>query len=433
MKSYQKLSIMFWLFKAKTDKNGFAPIYVKLTIEGQNVDLSVGKKVKPEFWDEKAKEDLSQTKDAKATNARITEVKIDLDRHFEVLQTQYERVTPQMIKNRFTGRAADWSALAEKKEKEAKRTLLAAADEYMKDLEIMVQLKQRTKSTKTTWKTSYKHLTDFVKYFTKGAKDIDLELVNKSFASEYVKYLTLYKEEPLQPISAEKKIIHLKAFVDFACDKDWIDKNRLKGFSFNPEETKKKGLEYSEVISIYSKEFQIPRLEKIRDLFVFQCFTGFAYGDFRDLKQENLLDYGDGQRWLIRGRNKTDGDEMVPLLPIVEELIKKYADHPTVKKNGVLMPVLSNQKYNGYLKEIGTLCNVSQELTTHLARHTFSHLMLNVCYLPIEDVGKMLGHNSPKSTSRYCQVGKERLQHHMKGVQGKLFDAQSKLKINLAS
>jgi hypothetical protein len=118
------------------------------------VDMSIGKKVNPEYWDEKLKRDLENTREAKLTNQRIDEVKIDLERHFAVLQSTHERVSPQMLKNSFKGLDAGWTAETEKKEKEAKRTLIAAADAFMADMEKMVELGQRTEGTKKNWNTS---------------------------------------------------------------------------------------------------------------------------------------------------------------------------------------------------------------------------------------------------------------------------------------
>lgn len=414
---------MFWLFRAKADKKGLAPVYAKLTIEGEDVDISIGRKVSPEYWDEKQKRDLENTREAKLTNQKIDEARIDLERHFAVLQTMYERITPQMLKNRFRGLDAEWSAESVKRERTAKRTLIASAEAYIADMEKMVELGQRVKGTKKNWNTSIKHLKEFVQNYT-GSADIPLEEVNKNFASEFVRYMTLYRTPVLQGTSAQKKITHLKAFVEYAVDKQWTERSWIAKFSYTVRPNKVNPLEYADVMKIYHKEFDNPRLERIRDLFIFQCFTGYAYGDFQKLTREHLVDHGaEGGKWLVKDRNKTDETELVPVLPIVEQLIEKYGNDPALKQKGALLPVISNQRYNGYLKEIGTLCNISRELNTHLARHTFAHLMLNVCFLPMEDVGRMLGHSSTRSTARYCQVGKQRVKHNMEMVREQLFDS----------
>lgn len=404
---------MFWLFRQKIDKSNRAPIYIRLTIDGMEKDMSSGRKVEPKHWDEKTKRDRGDTQEARENNKKIDEIRRNLELHFDVLRSQYEVVTPTMLKNSFLGKPAEWSDEKEKKEKGAKRTLLAAADAFLEEMQRKVDLKHLKKSTKTTWETSRKHLGDFVGRRSKD-KDISLESVNKVFANDFIKYLTIEKDEPLQPISAVKKITHLKAFVEYAHSNEWTENDRLANFSYTVPAKKVKPLEFDQVMQIYQKEMPNKRLETVRDLFIFQCFTGFAYIDFKNLTRDDLQDYGEeGGRWIIRDREKTEGGEIITILPVVEEILEKYKDNRLVKSRNVLMPVISNQKYNGYLKEVGTICNLNRSLNTHLARHTFGHIMLNICFLPLEDVGRMMGHSSLRSTANYCQVGRERIKKSM--------------------
>ncbi|WP_343748148.1 site-specific integrase [Fluviicola sp.] len=419
MKSNQKMSVMFWLFKSKADKKGLAPLYAKLTIEGEDVDLSIGRKVNPAFWDEKEKIDLDTSQYSNDTNFRIREAKRELERHFDVLCGEHAKVTPQMVKNRYQGKAVDWSIESEKLEREKQTDLIAVAKIVMGELEQKVESSEMKKSTLVTWQTSFKHITEFVKYLT-GKTDTPIDAVNKDWIKAFIKYMTIERTVRLQATSTEKKIIHLKAFVEYAYDKGWIEINKISKFSYNPAEKKVKPLEYEQVLKIQEKDIKNERLALTRDLFVFQCYTGFAYSDMRALTLENFVEHGDEKKWLIRDRTKTMSDEIVPVLPVVEQIINKYQTHPLVLAKGVLLPVRSNQNYNGYLKEVGDLCGINRDLTTHLARHTFAHIMLNVCYLPMEDVGRMLGHRSAKSTVKYCQVGKGRLIDSMSSAQNKL-------------
>jgi site-specific recombinase XerD len=153
------------------------------------------------------------------------------------------------------------------------------------------------------------------------------------------------------------------------------------------------------------KKLPIARLSEVRDAFIFQCFTGIAYQDIYNLTPENIILVGrDRQRWLIKDRGKTEVSEMVPILPIIEDLIEKYRSHDYCVEYNKLIPINSNTRYNGYLKEIAAICGVNRELKTHLARHTFADIVLNNG-ASLEDVSRMLGHKSMRTTQRYATVG----------------------------
>ncbi|WAC41636.1 site-specific integrase [Pedobacter sp. SL55] len=253
-----------------------------------------------------------------------------------------------------------------------------------------------------------------------SGKHTGLSDIRQDFAREMVNFLTLRKENPLSPVTTERRVIHLKAFLDYAVEREWLDKNRVQHFEYNPKSKKVVPLEYVEVMQLHAAGYESPKLNIIKDLFIFQCFTGFAYIELANLTQENLIDHGGRGKCLMRNRQKSDATELVPVLPIVEEIIERYREHEVVLRTGSLLPVISNQKYNDYLKPVGVLAGFARPLTTHLARHTFAHMMLNHFFLPLEDVSLMLGHRSIKTTHQYCQVGKERLMKSMQMVQGQM-------------
>src|SRR5690606_18640252 len=116
----------------------------------------------------------------------------------------------------------------------------------------------------------------------------------------------------------------------------------------------------------------------IRDSFIVQCFTGFAYQDILNLGPDNIVLVGkNAERWLIKERGKTEVNEMVPILPVVEEIIEKYKNDPLCARRKRLFPVCGNYHYNVYLKELADICGITRELNTHLARHTFADIILN--------------------------------------------------------
>ncbi len=153
-----------------------------------------------------------------------------------------------------------------------------------------------------------------------------------------------------------------------------------------------------------NKELKIERIALVRDVFLFSCYTGLSFIDAWNLTKDNIGIGIDGNKWIFTARQKTKIASHIPLLPIAEDIIKKYEKHPMCAISGKLLPVLSNQKMNAYLKEIADLCEISKELTFHIARHTFATTVTLSNGVPIESVSKMLGHKSIKTTQHYAKI-----------------------------
>ena len=211
----------------------------------------------------------------------------------------------------------------------------------------------------------------------------------------------------------------------------------MDGFKCSGGDVEVISLEFWQVEKILHKPFTVERIAEVRDAFIFQCFTGFAYQDIYDLTPENIVLVGrKKERWLVKHRGKTEVGEMVPILPIVDELIARYRNHPYCIANNKLIPVNSNYRYNSYLKEIADLCEIRditgniRKLDTHDARHFFADMMLNNG-VPLEDVSKMLGHKSIRTTMRYCRVRKSRISESVARVKQKLFTKSGELRSSL--
>jgi integrase len=155
---------------------------------------------------------------------------------------------------------------------------------------------------------------------------------------------------------------------------------------------------------IMKLDFEVLRLEEVRDCFIFSCFTGLAHSDLARLKEDDIVTGTDGNKWIKIHRKKTDSLSRIPVLAVTQRIIDKYRDHPYCVNKGVLIPVKSNQKMNAYLKEIKNLAKIKTELTTHLARHTFATTVTLNNDVPIESVSKMLGHSSLATTKIYARL-----------------------------
>jgi len=182
----------------------------------------------------------------------------------------------------------------------------------------------------------------------------------------------------------------------------------------------RESLTKEELTRLETKQFKIERLQQVLDMFLFSCYTGLAYVDLAELTPGNIITGIDGNLWISTNRAKTETSVRVPLLPRAKELMEKYADDPRALNSGTVFPVISNQRMNGYLKEIAEICGISKDLTFHIARHTFATTVTLSNGVPIESVSKMLGHTSIRTTQIYAKVVESKLSEDMGRLQARL-------------
>ena len=175
-------------------------------------------------------------------------------------------------------------------------------------------------------------------------------------------------------------------------------------------------LSEDEIKIILKKKMVSERLEQVRDVFIFSCFSGLAYIDVANLKEDNIRKSFDGNLWIITKRQKTNTDVNVPLLDIPKMILEKYKGK---LPNGKVLPIISNQKLNAYLKEIADVCGIKKNLTFHLARHTFATTTTLAKGVPIETVSKMLGHTNIETTQIYARITNNKISNDMQGLDKK--------------
>lgn len=270
------------------------------------------------------------------------------------------------------------------------------------------------------------------------AEEIEASAIEPEFAEDFYNCMTLEASTPLVPITARNQLKRVKLILKRLVGKRVIPNNPIESFTVGVDENEVIPLELFEVEALYRKQLPVIRLEEVRDTYIFQCFTGFAYTDLYRLTVDNIVEIVvKGEKWLMRKRNKTNVNELVPILPIVDEILEKYKMHPCRTQHSKLLPVKSNCHYNGFLKELAVICGVrckegDQSLDTHLARHTFADIMLNNG-VPLEDVSRMLGHKSIRTTQKYARIRKNRISNYVSRVRIKLFSKDGKLNLMQSS
>ena len=202
-----------------------------------------------------------------------------------------------------------------------------------------------------------------------------------------------------------------------ALDYGWVSGNPFHMLKLRKDKTERAYLTIDELERLANKEFSSERLERMRDIFLFCCYTGLAYIDVKTLTTENLVQKADGKWWIVTKRTKTEVPVNVPLLEVPMRLIKKYEP---LRKGNLVFPVYSNQKSNDYLKEIATLCDIHKDVTFHVARHTFATTVTLENGVPIESVSKMLGHTNVQTTQIYARITERKINLDMDQLSKKL-------------
>lgn len=411
MKVNEHLSILFWLRRNRKNIGGQIPIYVRITVDGTRDGFATGKKIDAVFWNEETGAS-ADCPDQHVINSYITKTKAALEKCYNLLEATEVTVTATMVRDKYMPRAP------------LQRTLMDAFKLHNTEFSERVGKKNGKKGTLLRYQRLEKKVATFL-YQQYKVRDVALEGMKKSFAPNFYHHMLM---DDIGPNTAMTYAKTLKQVLSRAVSEGWITHNPCGNFKFSYVQPEREYLEKHEITKIYDKVLKVPRLDEVRDVFIFCCFTGYAYETTYNLTQENLFKGLDGKMWVTKNRAKTGTEETVPLLPIALAIIGKYKNHPYCVANNKLLPVNSNYRYNAYLKEIADLCGITKKLTTHTARHTFATTITLENDVPIETVAKMLGHKNLRTTQIYAQITKRKISNNMKELQDKLFDKDGSFK-----
>ncbi|MHB9143513.1 MAG: site-specific integrase, partial [Paludibacter sp.] len=271
--------------------------------------------------------------------------------------------------------------------------------------------------------TTKKYITKFLKEKLKTS-DIYLHSLNYKFLVDFEYYLRTYipldHQSPMGNNTVMKHIERLRKMTNMAIRYEWLEKDPFVAFKQKFHRVERGFLTEEELKTIEEKDFSIPRLQQVKDLFIFSCYTGLAYIDVMKLTPDDVQIGIDKQIWLSTKREKNDNPVRVPLLPVAIEIINKYKDDIKAITKDKVFPPISNQRLNSYLKEIADLCGIKKNLTFHLARHTFATTVTLTNGVPIESVSKMLGHSKISTTQIYAKVIEKKLGEDMEKLKERL-------------
>ena len=376
-----RVTVNFSLKRTKSRADGKCPVYVRCTMNNQRFECSTGIFIHPDLWNANKQQISGKSEEIKILNNRLDKFNTRIQDIYNQLESNGDTFSVIEVKNKLFGVSDE-------------KGVLEILDIIINGIEARVG-NDYSEGTLKHYKTTKERLIGFLKKRF-GRNDIGLSLVDYSFLNSFDLYLKT--EYQLKPNSALTYHKHLKKVLNTGIAMNLISLNPYGSFKVSRNETHRDYLTIQELEQIRNKEISTIRLEIVRDMFIFACYTGLGYAELKKLNNMHIHIGNDGGKWIIIDRTKTDIRCRVPLLQQAKAILRKYENFPENRNKGELLPVRTNQKMNEYLKELAGVCSINKNLSMHVARHTFATSVTLANGVPIETVSKMLGHTSLKTT-----------------------------------
>lgn len=405
MKTSHTFSILFWINNSRTT-NGKSELFARITVNGKRANIGLKRKVFMDQWDIRSKRVKGNSSEARQINNQIDQTRAQLYEIYQELKYKNELITAQLIKAKFNG------------EDDNSRTLQEILKYHNRKIE-----KTLAPGTIRNFGITENYINRFLNKRLK-TNDIYLKQLNYKFLSDFETFLVGYypKGHPkaMSNNTVMKHIQRLRKITTLAYHLEWIEKDPFIRWKPTYESKQREFLSANELSNLENYKFPLERLDRVRDLFVFSCYTGISYADLMKLTSDNIVLGMDGSKWIVTKRQKTKTPVKVPLLEKAETILQKYADHPVTIVSETLLPVLTNEKINLYLKEIADAVGIKKNLTFHMARHTFATTITLSNGVPIETVSKLLGHTKLATTQIYARVLDKKISDDMNNLRAKL-------------
>ena len=395
-------SILFFIKKSKLLKNGEAPICLRITINGQRAEVQIKRSVEVSLWNSNKECSIGKERKHQELNHYLETVRTKVLRIHRELEQDGKPITAEILKRHFYG------------EGESPKMLLEVFREHNKKYRELLD-KDVVLGTVLRYERTVRYLEEFMKekyHFS----DIPLKNINQEFVKEFEHFIKTEKD--CAQNATVKYLKNLKKIIRNALVNKWMDDDPFVEIRFHQTASNREFLTEEELNKLIEKEFTIPRMEVVRDIFVFCSLTGLAFTDVQHLKPEHIFRDMDGSYWIRKTREKTDNMCNIPLLDLPVKLIQKNQNHPECVRKGVVIPVPCNQRCNSYLKEIADVCGIQKTLSTHIARHTFACLAI-ANKVSMESIAKMLGHTDIRTTKIYARILDRTVSDEMQILRGK--------------
>ncbi|MNJ94134.1 site-specific tyrosine recombinase XerC [compost metagenome] len=395
------------IFFLKTPKKNESQrtVYLRITVDGIPREVSTKRKWDVARWNQKSERASGSKEDAKSLNYFLDSLSNRISNYRTDLINNDQTITSQKLIDFVRGKNV------------SKVKVLEEFQLHNDEMLALVKKEEYAYGTYERYTTARSHVAEFIRY-KYDREDLEFRELNFEFVKGYELYLKTVRN--CSNNTALKYIANFKTIVLRAIAKDIILKDPFKLFKSKKTKCNKKPLSWEELQRLENKIFSSERLSVIRDIFVFQCYTGLAYIDAFQLRPNDIKNGIDGGLWIMSNRQKSKSKTDIPLLPKAIEIMERYKNDPLCLQRGAVLPVKSNQKMNEYLKEIATVCNISGTLNTHKARRTFGSTVTLKNGVPIHVVKEMMGHHSVKQTEEYAITEQESISLEMQQLKERL-------------
>ena len=380
-------SILFFIKRTKLLKNGEAPICLRITVNGKRAEVQIKRSVEVNKWNNQKECAIGRDNKTLELNHYLETVRTKILRIHRQLEQDNKPITAEILKCHYYG------------ESETPKMLLEVFKEHNQKCSELIG-KDYVRATVMYYERTARYLSEFIKQ-NHRLSDIPLKDIDYNFIQAFEHFVKTVKN--CQQNATVKHLKNFKRIIRIALLNHWIISDPFAEIHFKQTPTNRDFLLEEELQLILRKQFNIPRLETVKDIFIFCCFTGLAFTDVQHLTPEHILCDNKGEYWIRKPREKTTNMCNIPLLEIPLKLIDKYKHHPECERKNIVFPVPSNQRMNSYLKEIADLCGIKKNLSTHVARHSFTCIAL-ANKVSMESIAKILGHSNIKTTKIYASA-----------------------------
>ncbi|UMB55331.1 site-specific integrase [Lutibacter sp. A64] len=417
MKTSTTFSILIWI-NASRAKNNEADLFARITVNQKRANISLKRKVNIKSWDKSKSRLKGNSANARKENQYIEQVKAKLHKIHIDLVNQEKFITAQLIKSTYLG------------EGENHKTLQNLIDYHSNKIKNVL-----APGSIRNYGITENYISKFLDQ-KRRTNDIYLKELDYKFICDFENFLHSYWPEghpkAMGQNTVMKHIQRLRKMVTLAYHLEWLQKDPFIRWKPTFKKTERQFLSANELSNIENYHFPIERLDRVRDLFVFSCYTGISYIDIMQLTKENIHLGIDRNNWIITKRQKTKTPVKIPLLEKAQAIINKYKNHPITQVSESLLPIITNEKLNFYLKEVALACGIKKNLTFHMARHTFATTVTLTNGVPIETVSKLLGHTKIATTQIYARVIERKVSEDMNALKAILDKNKTKKNENKA-
>jgi len=388
----EKLSFTTKFF---TDSNSV--IYLRITVNRKKAEISTKRTVNPKKWDAKSQ----KAKGEPELNSYLINIENEVTKIHSKLINDGKEATAKIIKDIYLGKD------------EKSITLICYLDDHIREI---AQLTSQYKPTTIKrYETIQRHLEEFLA--TAGNESVKLNSIDLKLISQFDYFLKTKKQ--ISTNTAAKYLTLLKGVFLKALRYEIIERNPFVNFVFKTTQVTKEFLTKEELEKLEGLKIENASLNNVRDTFILSAYTGLRFSDAFELKATDLKRENDGQYWIsIKKIIKTGKPLRIPVLDKALKFIDKHKKYSEI--TGRLMPMISNQKTNAYLKVLADLAGIEKKLTHHCARHTYATTVALSNNVPIEVVSNLLGHSNLKSTQIYAKITDEYLKSMTNSLNKKL-------------